>query len=155
MNNHEHYEMLISRYKDKDLNYEEIIEMNKHLESCESCRQFRKDIDSISEILLGNKSIIINKVKHRIYPYIISMAAAVLIFVGVGIILNYNIQNNNELIVSNIDISIDTSQVYQDIDGDGYIDYIPLSTYFNDDLEYMNNDDMIILSSYMYYVGQD
>lgn len=152
MKNHEHYEMLISRYKDKDLNYDEIIEMNKHLESCEPCRKFMKDIDSISAMLLGNKSIIVNKVKRKIYPYIISMAAAILIFVGVGIILNYNIKNNNELIVSNIN----TPAVSQDIDGDGYAEYIPLSTYFSDYSEYDgDNEEMVILSSYMYYVGQD
>lgn len=148
---HEHYEMLISRYKDKDLNYNEIIEMNKHLESCESCRKFMKDIDSISAMLLGNKSIIVNKVKHRIYPYIISIAAAILIFVGVGIILNYNLKNNSELIISNTN----TPSVFQDIDGDGYVEYTPLFSYFNEDSEYTNNDEMIILSSYMYYMGED
>lgn len=144
--NHEHYEMLISRYKDKDLNYNEIIEMNKHLETCESCKKFMKDIDSISSILTGNKSITIEKAKRKIYPYIISMAAALLIFVGVAITLNNN-SNDNEFIVSNVSEDID-----------GYEDYIPLSTYsayFDDEEELTNNDEMIILSSYMYYVGQD
>ena len=146
--NHEHYERLISRYKDKDLNYNEIIEMNKHLETCESCKKFMKDIDSISSILTGNKSITIEKAKRKIYPYIISMAAALLIFVGVAITLNNN-SNDDEFIVSNVS---------ENIDGDGYADYIPLSTYsayFNDEEELTNNDEMIILSSYMYYVGQD
>ena len=144
--NHEHYEMLISRYKDKDLNYNEIIEMNKHLETCESCKKFMRDIDSISSILTGNKSITIEKTKRKIYPYIISMAAALLIFVGVAITLNNN-SNDNEFIVSNVSEDID-----------GYKDYIPLSTYsayFDDEEELTNNDEMIILSSYMYYVGQD
>ena len=146
--NHEHYERLISRYKDKDLNYNEILEMNKHLETCESCKKFMKDIDSISSILTGNKSITIEKTKRKIYPYIISMAAALLIFVGVVITLNNN-SNDNEFIVSNVS---------ENIDGDGYADYIPLSTYsayFDDEEELTNNDEMIILSSYMYYVGQD
>ena len=146
--NHEYYERLISRYKDKDLNYNEILEMNKHLETCESCKKFMKDIDSISSILTGNKSITIEKAKRRIYPYIISMAAALLIFVGVAITLNNN-SNDNEFIVSNVS---------ENIDGDGYEDYIPLSTYsayFNEEEELTNNDEMIILSSYMYYVGQD
>ena len=146
--NHEHYERLISRYKDKDLNYNEILEMNKHLETCESCKKFMKDIDSISSILTGNKSITIEKAKRKIYPYIISMAAALLIFVGVAITLNNN-SNDNEFIASNVS---------ENIDGDGYEDYIPLSTYsayFNDEEELTNNDEMIILSSYMYYVGQD
>ena len=146
--NHEHYERLISRYKDKDLNYNEILEMNKHLETCESCKKFMKDIDSISSILTGNKSITIEKTKRKIYPYIISMAAALLIFVGVAITLNNN-SNDNEFIASNVS---------ENIDGDGYEDYIPLSTYsayFNDEEELTNNDEMIILSSYMYYVGQD
>ena len=144
--NHEHYERLISRYKDKDLNYNEILEMNKHLETCESCKKFMKDIDSISSILTGNKSITIEKAKRKIYPYIISMAAALLIFVGVAITLNNN-SNDNEFIVSNVSEDID-----------GYEDYIPLSTYsayFDDEEELTNNDEMIILSSYMYYVGQD
>ena len=144
--NHEHYERLISRYKDKDLNYNEILEMNKHLETCESCKKFMKDIDSISSILTGNKSITIEKAKRRIYPYIISMAAALLIFVGVAITLNNN-SNDNEFIASNVSEDID-----------GYADYIPLSTYsayFDDEEELTNNDEMIILSSYMYYVGQD
>ena len=146
--NHEHYERLISRYKDKDLNYNEILEMNKHLETCESCKKFMKDIDSISSILTGNKSITIEKAKRKIYPYIISMAAALLIFVGVAITLNNN-SNDDEFIVSNVS---------ENIDGDGYADYIPLSTYsayFDDEEELTNNDEMIILSSYMYYVGQD
>lgn len=144
--NHEHYERLISRYKDKDLNYNEILEMNKHLETCESCKKFMKDIDSISSILTGNKSITIEKTKRKIYPYIISMAAALLIFVGVAITLNNN-SNDNEFIVSNVSEDID-----------GYADYIPLSTYsayFDNEEELTNNDEMIILSSYMYYVGQD
>lgn len=144
--NHEHYERLISRYKDKDLNYNEILEMNKHLETCESCKKFMKDIDSISSILTGNKSITIEKAKRKIYPYIISMAAALLIFVGVAITLNNN-SNDNEFIASNVSEDID-----------GYADYIPLSTYsayFDDEEELTNNDEMIILSSYMYYVGQD
>ena len=144
--NHEHYERLISRYKDKDLNYNEILEMNKHLETCESCKKFMKDIDSISLILTGNKSITIEKTKRKIYPYIISMAAALLIFVGVAITLNNN-SNDNEFIASNVSEDID-----------GYEDYIPLSTYsayFDDEEELTNNDEMIILSSYMYYVGQD
>ena len=144
--NHEHYERLISRYKDKDLNYNEILEMNKHLETCESCKKFMKDIDSISSILTGNKSITIEKTKRKIYPYIISMAAALLIFVGVAITLNNN-SNDNEFIASNVSEDID-----------GYEDYIPLSTYsayFDDEEELTNNDEMIILSSYMYYVGQD
>lgn len=144
--NHEHYERLISRYKDKDLNYNEILEMNKHLETCESCKKFMRDIDSISSILTGNKSITIEKVRRKIYPYIISMAAALLIFVGVAITLNNN-SNDNEFIASNVSEDID-----------GYEDYIPLSTYsayFDDEEELTNNDEMIILSSYMYYVGQD
>ena len=144
--NHEHYERLISRYKDKDLNYNEIIEMNKHLETCESCKKFMKDIDSISSILTGNKSITIEKTKRKIYSYIISMAAALLIFVGVAITLNNN-SNDDEFIASNVSEDID-----------GYADYIPLSTYsayFDNEEELTNNDEMIILSSYMYYVGQD
>ena len=144
--NHEHYERLISRYKDKDLNYNEILEMNKHLETCESCKKFMKDIDSISSILTGNTSITIDKANRKIYPYIISMAAALLIFVGVAITLNNN-SNDNEFIASNVSEDID-----------GYADYIPLSTYsayFDDEEELTNNDEMIILSSYMYYVGQD
>ena len=146
---HKNYEMLISRYKDNDLNESEILEMKKHLENCESCKKFMNDINSISSILLGNKSVTIEKVKHRIYPYIISMAAALLIFVGVAVMLNNS--NKNELMISN---NFDSAYI-EDINGDGYADYIPLSTYFNEEEELTNNDEMIILSSYMYYVGQD
>lgn len=148
---HKNYEMLISRYKDNDLNESEILEMKKHLENCESCKKFMNDINSISSILLGNKSVTIEKVKHRIYPYIISIAAALLIFVGVAVMLNNN-SNNNELMISN---NLDSQYLTEDINGDGYADYIPLSTYFNEEEELTNNDEMIILSSYMYYVGQD
>ena len=148
---HKNYEMLISRYKDNDLNESEILKMKKHLENCESCKKFMNDINSISSILLGNKSITIEKVKHRIYPYIISMAAALLISVGVAVMLNNN-SNNNELMISN---NLDAQYISEDINGDGYADYIPLSTYFNEEEELANNDEMIILSSYMYYVGQD
>lgn len=145
---HKNYEMLISRYKDNDLNESEILEMKKHLENCESCKKFMNDINSISSILLGNKSITIEKVKHRIYPYIISMAAALLISVGVAVMLNSS--NKNELMISN---NLDAQYLTEDING--YADYIPLSTYFNEEEELTNNDEMIILSSYMYYVGQD
>lgn len=145
---HKNYEMLISRYKDNDLNESEILEMNKHLENCESCKKFMNDINSISSILLGNKSVTIEKVKHRIYAYIISMAAALLIFVGVAVMLNNS--NKNELMISN---NLDAQYISEDING--YADYIPLSTYFNEEEELTNNDEMIILSSYMYYVGQD
>ena len=150
--NHEHYEMLISRFKDNDLNDDEILKMNKHLETCESCKKFMSDIDSISSILTGNKFIKIEKVKRKIYPYIISMAAALLIFVGVVVMLNNN-SNNNELIASNN--NIDAQYISEDFDRNEYGDYIPLSTYFNEEEELTNNDGMIILSSYMYYVGQD
>lgn len=96
MRQHEYYEMLISRHKDKDLNAEEIFEMEKHLLNCPSCRKFKSDIDSISSILSGNKSITINKVKNNFYPYIISIAAILLIFVASIIILNKNFNNNNK-----------------------------------------------------------
>ena len=43
-NTHEYYEMLISRYKDNDLNDEEIAEMEKHLHECAECRKFKEDI---------------------------------------------------------------------------------------------------------------
>ena len=150
MRQHEYYEMLISRHKDTDLNAEEILEMEKHLLNCPSCRKFKSDIDSISSILSGNKSITINKVKNNFYPYIISIAAALLIFIGVAVMLNNN-SNNNELIASN---NIESSYILVDIDGDGDVDYIPLSTYFAYFNDETNNDEMIILSSYMYYVGQ-
>lgn len=152
MRQHEYYEMLISRHKDKDLNAEEILEMEKHLLNCSSCRKFKSDIDSISSILSGNKSITINKVKNNFYPYIISIAAILLIFVASIIILNKNFNNNvrEEIIASN-------EPIVQDIDGDGYGDYVPLSAYFNDYSEEENtdNDEITILSSYMYYVGRD
>ena len=175
MRQHEHYEMLISRYKDKDLNAEEILEMEEHLSSCESCRKFKSDIDSISLILSGGKSITIdnNKIKNRFYPYIISIAAILLIFVVSIIILNNNINIRDRFIASNEPIIQDidgdgygelvntqgaTDFIFQDIDGDGYAEYVPLSAYFNDygEEEYSNNDEVtVLLSSYMSYVGID
>ena len=47
-NNHEYYEMLISRHKDNDLDANEIFEMEKHLASCKSCQKFRDEINSMS-----------------------------------------------------------------------------------------------------------
>ena len=150
MKRHKYYETLISRHKDKDLNAEEIFEMEEHLSDCKSCQKFKSDIDSISLILSGKKSIFVNnKVKNNFYPYIISMAAILLIFIVSMVILNNNFNKNvkEELIVSN-------EPVVQDIDGDGYAEYAPLSAYFYD-YEEEYNDETAILSSYMHYVGKD
>lgn len=147
---HEHYEMLVSRYKDKDLNANEILEMKKHLSECKSCRKFMEDIDSVSAILLGKKSIdviAVNKVKRKFYPYIISIAAALLIFLAVSIVLNYNLNNLNKeerLTVSNAPVQT----IIEDAN------YIPLSTYFYEDID-TSNDNMAVLSAYISYVGID
>ena len=63
---------------------------------------------------------------------------------------NFNNDVREEIIASN-------EPIVQDIDGDGYGDYVPLSAYFNDYSEEENtdNNEITILSSYMYYVGRD
>lgn len=147
MRTHEHYEMLVSRYKDNDLNAEEILEMKKHLSNCKSCQKFMKDIDFVSSILLGKNPITVNKVKSKFYPYIISIAAALLIFAAVSIALNYNNYNIGKeegLIVSNAPVQT----IIEDAD------YIPLSTYFYEDID-ANNDNTAVLSAYISYVGMD
>ena len=112
-NNHEYYEMLISRYKDNDLNTDEIFEMEKHLSECKSCQKFKNELDSMSSILLGNKPIIVNKKntfsKYKVIRYIGSIAAVLLLFFGISSIYNKPnsiISNDTKLIVSDLNDSI-------------------------------------------------
>ena len=152
-NTHEYYEMLISRYKDNDLNDEEILEMEKHLDECAKCRKFKEEIFAMSSILTGKMPIEVNntKKKFKFVPYIASIAAMLLIFVGVGIVIN---NNNSTSIDSSIVASttvLEEENVYSD---DDYSDYALLSTYFdyapeNQDTE---EDSITVLSAYMAYM---
>ena len=65
-NTHEYYEMLISRYKDNDLNDEEILEMEKHLDECPECRKFKEEIFAMSSILTGKMPIKVNNTKKTL-----------------------------------------------------------------------------------------
>ena len=160
-NNHEYYEMLISRYQDNDLDADEIFEMEKHLSVCKSCQKFKNEINSLSSILSGNKSITVNKKnifnKNKFVAYIGSIAAALIVFVGISAIYNQNNNKleNTKLIVSDLsDSVIKTSLDYNNSNDD---DYAPLSSYFSYSDE--NNSDegmgeISIMSAYIYYMGK-
>ena len=170
--NHEYYEMLISRYKDNDLDTNEIFEMEKHLSSCKSCQKFKDELDSMSYILLGMSNIKINKkpenifTKKRIIASISSIAAALLIFAGVSTI--YNNQNNGigdnaKLMLSDLTDITASSIIDYEIKEE---DYAPLSSYFSyndfndteetkaEDEEKTTESEISIMSAYMYYMGK-
>ena len=172
-NNHEYYEMLISRHKDNDLDANEIFEMEKHLASCKSCQKFRDEINSMSSILLGMSNIKVNKKpasifnKKRIISSISSIAAALLIFGAVSTIYNNNNIPGNpndsaKLMVADLNDSIIRTSIddYNTED-----DYAPLSSYFSygdldpeaaessSDDDY-NNAEISIMSAYIYYMGK-
>ncbi|MEI0581413.1 zf-HC2 domain-containing protein [Brachyspira pilosicoli] len=151
-NTHEYYEMLVSRYKDNDLNDEEIAEMEKHLHECAECRKFKEEIFAMSSILTGKMPIEVNntKKKFKFVPYIASIAAMLLIFVGVGIVIN----NNNNSIDSQITASttvLEEENIYSD---DVYSDYALLSTYFDyaEENQSSEEDSITVLSAYMAYM---
>ncbi|PTY41297.1 zf-HC2 domain-containing protein [Brachyspira hampsonii] len=169
-NNHEYYEMLISRYKDNDLDANEIFEMEKHLASCKSCQKFKDEINSMSSILLGKSNIKIDKKpvsifnKKRVIASISSIAAALLVFGAVSTIYNKNNitsspNDNAKLIASDLNNNSITATSADDYNTQE--DYAPLSSYFtysdidaeNDSLD--NNDSEIsIMSAYIYYMGK-
>ena len=172
-NNHEYYEMLISRHKDNDLDANEIFEMEKHLASCKSCQKFRDEINSMSSILLGMSNIKVNKKpasifnKKRVIASISSIAAALLIFGAVSTIYNNNnIPGNSndsaKLMVADLNDSIIRTSID---DYNTEEDYVPLSSYFSyGDLdpeaaeassdESYNNAEISIMSAYIYYMGK-
>lgn len=161
-NNHEYYEMLISRYKDNDLNTDEIFEMEKHLSECKSCQKFKNELDSMSSILLGNKPIIVNKKntfnKYKVIRYIGSIAAVLLLFFGISTIYdkpNNTINGDAKLIVSDLNDSVMKTSVDYSMTED---DYAPLSSYFSySDEETENNEnagEISIMSAYIYYMGK-
>ena len=161
-NNHEYYEMLISRHKDNDLDANEIFEMEKHLASCKSCQKFRDEINSMSSILLGNKPIIVNKKntfnKYKVIRYIGSVAAVLLLFFGISSIYNKPnniISDDAKLIVSDLNDSIIKTSIDYNITED---DYAPLSSYFSySDEENEGNEtagEISIMSAYIYYMGK-
>ncbi|ACN83915.1 zf-HC2 domain-containing protein [Brachyspira hyodysenteriae] len=171
-NNHEYYEMLISRHKDNDLDANEIFEMEKHLASCKSCQKFRDEINSMSSILLGMSNIKVNKKpasifnKKRVIASISSIAAALLIFGAVSTIYNSNNISSNsndaaKLMVADLNDSIITTSID---DYDAYTEeYAPLSSYFSySDLDPEtdassddnNNEEISLMSAYIYYMGK-
>lgn len=170
-NNHEYYEMLISRHKDNDLNADEIFEMEKHLSSCKSCQKFRDEINSMSSLLLGKSPIKINKKpsnifdKKKIITYISSAAAALLIFAALTVVYNKNTPNNEaKLIASDLNDSIIRTSIEENYN-ESKEPYAPLSSYFsynylNDDETYTsdeqqnNNEEISIMSAYIYYMGK-
>ena len=153
-NTHEYYEMLISRYKDNDLNDEEILEMEKHLDECSECRKFKEEIFAMYSILTGKMPIEVNstKKKFKFVPYIASIAAMLLIFVGVGVVINNS--NNNSIdsqITASTSVLEEEENIYSD---DVYSDYALLSTYFDYAPENQSSeeDSMTVLSAYMAYM---
>lgn len=152
-NTHEYYEMLVSRYKDNDLNDEEIAEMEKHLDECAECRKFKEEIFAMSSILTGKMPIEVNntKKKFKFVPYIASIAAMLLIFVGIGVVINNN-NNNTAPIVASTAVSQEQEEnVYSD---DVYSDYALLSTYFDyaEENQSSEEDSITVLSAYMAYM---
>ncbi|MEI0531244.1 zf-HC2 domain-containing protein [Brachyspira pilosicoli] len=153
-NTHEYYEMLISRYKDDDLNDEEILEMENHLHECAKCRKFKEEIFAMSSILTGKMPIEVNnsKKKFKFVPYIASIAAMLLIFVGIGVVINNNNNTASSPIIASTTISQEQEEnVYSE---DVYSDYALLSTYFDYSEENQSNeeDSITVLSAYMAYM---
>lgn len=153
-NTHEYYEMLISRYKDNDLNDEEIAEMEKHLHECAECRKFKEEIFAMSSILTGKIPIEVNntKKKFKFVPYIASIAAMLLIFVGIGVVINNNNNTASAPIVASTTVSQEQEEnVYSE---DVYSDYALLSTYFDyaEENQSTEEDSITVLSAYMAYM---
>ncbi|WP_157150351.1 zf-HC2 domain-containing protein [Brachyspira sp. SAP_772] len=152
-NTHEYYEMLVSRYKDNDLNDEEIMEMEEHLHECAECRKFKEEIFAMSSILTGKMPIEVNntKKKFKFVPYIASIAAMLLIFVGVGVVINNN--NNTASIDSTMVASTEVFQEQEDNVYSDYNDYTLLSTYFDYAPDNQSSEeDSVVLSAYMAYM---
>ncbi|PPS21121.1 zf-HC2 domain-containing protein [Brachyspira murdochii] len=155
-NNHEYYEILISRYKDNDLDSNEIFEMEKHLSSCKSCQKFKEELDSMSSILCGKKPIIVHKKKifnkNKVIASIGSLAAALLIFAGVNSLYKQQ-SDDNSAIIANNSSSMKTVIDYNISDED----YTPLSSYFSySDEENTDegSEEISIMSAYIYYMGK-
>lgn len=160
-NNHEYYEMLISRYKDNDLDSNEIFEMEKHLSTCKSCQKFKEELDSMSSILCGKKPIVVHKKKmfnrNKIIASIGSLAAALLIFAGVNSLYKQPSDDNSALIASS-DLNTSSSSMKTVIDYDiSDEDYTPLSSYFSYSGEENTDEgsgEISIMSAYIYYMGK-
>ena len=152
-NTHEYYEMLVSRYKDNDLNDEEIAEMENHLHECAKCRKFKEEIFAMSSILTGKMPIEVNntKKKFKFVPYVASIAAMLLIFVGVGIVINNNNTTSIDSPIAASTTVLEEENVYSD---DDYSDYALLSTYFDyaEENQSTEEDSMTVLSAYMAYM---
>lgn len=160
-NNHEYYEMLISRYMDNDLDSDEIFEMEKHLSNCKSCQKFRDELNSMSSILSGKKPIIVHKKnmfnKNKFIAYICSATAALLLFVGISVIYNKpasNIDNDMKLIASDLNNPIADKSIDNSFNDD---DYAPLSSYFSYSDQNESDEgsgEISIMSAYIYYMGK-
>ena len=160
-NNHEYYEMLISRYMDNDLDSDEIFEMEKHLSNCKSCQKFRDELNSMSSILSGKKPIIVHKKnmfnKNKFIAYICSAAAALLLFAGISVIYNKpasNIDNDMKLIASDLNNPIADKSIDNSFNDD---DYAPLSSYFSYSDQNESDEgsgEISIMSAYIYYMGK-
>lgn len=157
---HEYYEMLISRYKDNDLDSNEIFEMEKHLSSCKSCQKFKEELDSMSSILCRRKPIVVHKKKmfnrNKIIASIGSLAAALLIFAGINGIYKQPSDDNSAIIASDLNTSSSSIKTVYDynISDD---DYTPLSSYFSYSGEENTDEgsgEISIMSAYIYYMGK-
>lgn len=83
---HEHYEILISREIDNDLNYEEKYALETHLKKCKKCLKLKKDMQKLSSFLnctenISNVEIIKKPFTKVIFPYIASVAAVFLMVI--------------------------------------------------------------------------
>lgn len=156
-NNHEYYEFLISRDKDNDLNSAEKEELKKHLCNCVSCSNFNAKINKLSSIVnleespvfaVGSKEVKRHKI-HFGYKQVFSVAAAVLVFAGVGIFLNNNenrkaingeeflakvdMTNTSIGVTTNINIKTDEENTLAySVINEEYDNSAPLSIFFDD-----------------------
>lgn len=154
MKRHEYYEILVSRYKDGDLDIDETLELEEHMKNCKSCRILKNEISSLSDILSGRDM----KIKTRpavlkIVPYVISIAAVLVVIFGIA--FTWKLKNGN--ISSNVAVALsDSDKVYTNgnILNDTIDDYTPLSGYFTyTEDNSSTNGTIIMMSAYMEYIG--
>ena len=128
--------------------------MEKHLHECAECRKFKEEIFAMSSILTGKMPIEVNntKKKFKFVPYIASIAAMLLIFVGIGVVINNNNNTASAPIVASTSVSQEQEEnVYSE---DVYSDYALLSTYFDyaEENQSTEEDSITVLSAYMAYM---
>lgn len=131
---HNYYKMLISRYKDNDLDKNEIYEMKQHLLVCKSCNKFFNEINTLSSIIADDIVLSKSNINKLKFPTnYIYYAATILLTFSLILIIKYN-SNHKNLIAKDVNIKS-----------------IPLSTYFND----MEDNEHIMMSAYLYYVDKE